>query len=183
MIYVNLIYFIFMLNIFVFWFFGINVDFLNNLGFGDIRGDRMFMLLLMVGLLLFFVELNLCRRVDVILLIVVFKLFVLILLFMVELGKLLVKCLFEIKVFLSLKLWLLIWFLGVKEDLRILELREFLVKWLFKVNFKGGVMWLVLWNEFKKLEGVIGLFLKLFVWVSLWIFVLLKLVLKIYIEI
>lgn len=183
MIYVNLIYDICMLNIFVFWFFGINVGFLNNLGFGDIRGDRMFMLLLIVGLLLFFVELNLCRRVDVILLIVVFKLFVLMLLFMVELGKLLVKCLFEIKVFLSLKLWLLIWFLGVKEDLRILELREFLVKWLLKVNFKGGVMWLVLWNEFKKLEGVIGLFLKLFVWVSLWIFVLLKLVLKIYIEI
>lgn len=183
MIYVNLIYDICMLNIFVFWFFGINVDFLNNLGFGDIRGGRMFMLLLMVGVLLFFVELNLCKRVDVILLIVVFKLFVLILLFMVELGKLLVNCLFEIKVFLSLKLWLLIWFLGVKEDLRILELREFLVKWLLKVNFKGGVMWLVLWNEFKKLEGVIGLFLKLFVWVSLWIFVLLKLVLKIYIEI
>lgn len=182
MIYVNLIYDIFMLNIFVFWFFGINVDFLNNLGFGDIRGDRMFMLLLMVGLLLFFVELNLCRRVDVILLIVVFKLFVLILLFMVELGKLLVNCLFE-KVFLSLKLWLLIWFLGVKEELRILELMEFLVKWLLKVNFKGGVMWLVLWNEFKKLEGVIGLFLKLFVCVNLWIFVLLKLVLKIYIEI
>lgn len=168
----------------MFWFFGINVDFLNNLGFGDMRGDvRMFMLLLMVGVLLFFVELNLCKREDVILLIVVFKLFVLILLFMVELGKLLVNCLFEIKVFLILKLWLLIWFLGVKEDLRILELREFLVKWLLKVNFKGGVMWLVLWNEFKILEGVIGLFLKLFVWVSLWIFVLLKLVLKIYIEI
>lgn len=179
-----MIYDICMLNIFVFWFFGINVDFLNNLGFGDIRGDvRMFMLLLMVGVLLFFVELNLCKRVDVILLIVVFKLFVLILLFMVELGKLLVNCLFEIKVFLILKLWLLIWFLGVKEDLRILELMEFLVKWLLKVNFKGGVMWLVLWNEFKILEGVIGLFLKLFVWVSLWIFVLLKLVLKIYIEI
>lgn len=168
----------------MFWFFGINVDFLNNLGFGDMRGDvRMFMLLLMVGVLLFFVELNLCKRVDVILLIVVFKLFVLMLLFMVELGKLLVNCLFEIKVFLILKLWLLIWFLGVKEDLRILELMEFLVKWLLKVNFKGGVMWLVLWNEFKILEGVIGLFLKLFVWVSLWIFVLLKLVLKIYIEI
>lgn len=184
MIYVNLIYDIPMLNIPVFWLSVINVDPPNNPGSGDTRGDvRTSTPLLMAGVLLLTVEPNPCKRADVISSIAALKLPVPILLFTVEPGKLSVNCLSETKVSPSPKLWLLTRFSGVKEDPRIPELREFPVKRLFKVNPKGGTMWLVSWNEFKKPEGAIGLFPKLPVWVSSRISVPPKLVLKIYIEI
>lgn len=183
MIYVNLIYDIRMLNIPVFWLSGINVDPPNNPGFGDTRGGRTSTPLLMAGLLLPPVEPNPCRRADVISSIAALKLPVPMLLFTVEPGKLSVKCLSETKVSPSPKLWLLTRFSGAKEDPRIPELREFPVKRLFKVNPKGGAMWLVSWNEFKKPEGAIGLFPKLPVRVNSRISVPPKLVLKIYIKI
>lgn len=112
----------------------------------------------MAGLLLPPVEPNPCKRADVISSIAALKLPVPILLLTVEPGKLSVKCLSETKVSPSPKLTR---FSGAKEDPRIPELREFPVKRLFKVNPKGGAMWLVSWNEFKKPEGAIGLFPKL----------------------